>query len=406
MLYLSHVLGAKVLDSADHVVGVLQDLAISHKVGEYAPVRFLVVKPVRAKKDVFIPYEYVDDFSKDEVSLTTSLKKVEFEKHISNRFVFLDKDVLDQQIVDVSGIRVVRVNDLRMGKVNGKMCVLGIDISTKGLLRRLKIEWMDFFNWFSVDMIDWRKAQPLRRELKLSMSSNDLDRLHPADLANIIEDLNVQHGGRLVQSLDVKDAAKVLEEIEPKLQKILVKYLGPDKASDILSQMSVDEVADLMKSLPREEAKVFLSHLRGSKMKNVEKLLIYPDDTAGGLMTLDFMKVSPETTVKQAMEEIRRHSSKHRSVLYIYIIDEDEKFKGVVSLRSLIVASAEKKMCDLTNEDDFHKNSTLKVEDDVDEIMEVMTKYDLFTAAVLDESGKLLGIVSIDDVMRHLVPNA
>lgn len=406
MLYLCHILGTKVLDSADHVVGTLQDLVISPKTGEYAPVKFLVVKPIKGKKDVFIPYEYVDDFSKEEVSLNTLFRKVELEKHISERSVFLDKDVLDQQIVDVSGIRVVRVNDLRMGKVSGKMCVLGIDISTRGLLRRLGIEWLDLLNWFKVEMIDWRKAQPLRRELKLSMSSNELDRLHPADLANIIEDLNIQHGSNLVESLDVKDAAKVLEEIEPGLQKILVKYLGPDKASNILSQMSIDEVVDLMKSLPREEAKVFLSHLRGSKMKNVEKLLLYPDDTAGGLMTLDFMKVEPEMTVKQVMEEIKKHSSKYRSVLYVYVVDDDEKFKGVVSLRSLIVADSGRKMSELTHEDDFHKNSTLDVDDDVDEIMEVMTKYDLFTAAVLDEQGKLLGIVSIDDVMRHLVPNA
>ena len=406
MLYLSHILGTKILDSADHVIGTLQDLVISPKTGEYAPVKFLVVNPIKGKKDVFIPYEYVDEFSREEVSLKTLFRKVELEKHISTRSVFLDKDVLDQQIVDVSGIRVVRVNDLRMGKVNSKMCVLGIDISTRGLLRRLGMEWLDFFNWFSVNMIDWRKAQPLRRELKLSMSSNDLDRLHPADLANIVEGLNIQHGGTLVQSLDAKDAAKVLEEIEPKLQKILVKYLGPDKASDILSQMSIDEVVDLMKSLPREEAKVFLSHLRGSKMKNVEKLLLYPDDTAGGLMTLDFMKVEPEMTVKQVIEEIKKHSTRYRSVLYVYVVDDDDRFKGVVSLRSLIVADSIKKMSDLTHEDDFHKHSTLKPSDDVDEIMEVMTKYDLFTAAVLDKNGKLLGIVSVDDVMRHLVPNA
>lgn len=406
MLYLSHVLGTKILDSADHVVGVLQDLIISPKTGEYAPIKFLMIKPVAGKKDVFIPYEYVDDFSKEEVSLKTLLKNVEIEKRVSSRSVFLDKDVLDQQIVDVSGIRVVRVNDLRMGKVNGKMCVVGIDISTRGLFRRLGLEWMDVFNWFKVNMIDWRKAQPLRRELKLSMSSNDLDRLHPADLANIIEDLNIQHGSNLVESLDAKEAAKVLEEIEPRLQKILVKYLGPDRASEILSQMSVDEVADLMKSLPREEAKVFLSHLRGSKMKNVEKLLLYPDDTAGGLMTLDFMKVPPGMTVKQVMEEIKKNSSQYRSVLYVYVVDDDDKFKGVISLRSLIVADSSEKMSELTHEDDFHKNSTLKAGDDVDEIMEVMTKYDLFTAAVLDEKGKLLGIVSIDDVMRHLVPNA
>ncbi|PIZ75143.1 hypothetical protein COY05_04605 [Candidatus Peregrinibacteria bacterium CG_4_10_14_0_2_um_filter_38_24] len=406
MVYLSHVLGSKILDSADNVVGVLDDLVISPKSGEYAPVKFLAVTLVKEKKEVFIPYDYVDDFSKEEVSLNTLFRKIELVKAVSPKSVFLDRDVLDQQIVDVSGIRVVRVNDLRMGKVKGKMCVFGIDISTRGILRRLGLEWMDVFGWFKVNFIDWTKAHAIRGELKLSMGSNELDRLHPADLANIIEDLNIQHSSNLVQSLDVKDAAKVLEEVEPKLQKILVKHLGPDKASEILSQMSIDEVVDLMKSLPREDARVFLSHLRGAKMKNVEKLLLYPDDTAGGLMTLDFMSVSPDVTVGEVIAEIKKQSSKFRFVLYVYVMDAEDKFKGVVSLRALIVSNPSKKISDLTDEGDFHKGSTLKVNDDIDEIMEVMTKYNLFTAAVLGEDGKLLGIVSIDDVMRHLVPNA
>jgi CBS domain-containing protein len=386
------------------MIGRLKDVLISPKAGEYVPIKYLVVQPKNKKNLIYIPYSYIETFSHEEVSLKKLFKHVDYEDSVAKHFVMLRKDVLDQQIVDISGARVVRVNDLRLGNFDGDMCVLGVDVSFKGLLRRLGFEWMDFLGLLDVHLIDWRQAQPVHRSLKLDTVAKSLARLHPADLANVIEDLSINRGGKLVKSMDSKAAAHVLREIDPHLRKILVKYLGPQQAADILSHMSNEEIADLMKMLPRAEARLFLDKLHAGKVKNIEKLIVYPDDTAGGLMSMDYVTVKPDWTVKEARDEVKRMSPKLGSILYVYVTDGDGIFEGVVSLRWLLVAPVTDKISDLMKECPLH--STLRLDQNIEEIIPIMTKYDLYTVAVLDEKKKLVGIVTIDDVMRHLVPNA
>ncbi len=404
MPYLSQLLDRRVTDSADNYVGTLKDVLIKPKVGKYVPLKFLAIEMRKRKHLVYIPYDVVENFSTEEVSLKVLFRKIRRRNHISTSYLGLKQSVLDQQIVDMSGARVVRVNDLRIGNFAGQMSVLGIDISTKGLLRRLGIGWLDIFGLLKVNLIDWRHAHTVHRALKIDTVAQRLNRLHPADLANIIEDLNIKHGSKLVKALDAKAAAKALEEVEPNLQKLLVKYLGPKQASDILSQMSIEEIVDLMRMLPASEAKQYLERLRNDKKKSVQKLLIYPDDTAGGLMNVDFMTVRPEWTASTVIEEIRKASNTMSSLLYVYVTDPDGNFHGVVSLRWLMLAPPDKKMSELAKQ--LPHGSSLHVNQKIEEIMNIMTKYDLFTAVVLEHKNKLVGVVAIDDIMRHLVPNA
>lgn len=404
MPYISNVIGSSVMDSADNIIGRLKDVLIMPKVGEYASLRYLMVKEKKHKKMVYIPYEYVETFSHEEISLKTVFRKIPVRESPVHGSVFLKEDILDKQIVDMKGARVVRVNDLRIGDFGGEMCILGIDISTRGLLRRLGLGWIDLFDLLKVHLIDWREAQPVHRTLKLDKVADNLKKLHPADLANIIEDLSIKHGSKLMKSLDAKAAAKVLEEVEPDLQKILVKYLGPQQAADILGQMSIEEIVDLMKMLTKGEAKRFLSHMQNGKMKNiVEKLLVYPDDTAGGLMTVDYMSVRPNWTVAKVIEEVKNLKAKN-FLLYVYVTDENGYFYGVVSLRWLLISSPDIKMKQLLKKISSH--TVLRVNQEIDEIIEIMTRYNLFTAVVLDDKKKMVGVVAIDDVMRHLFPNA
>ena len=202
----------------------------------------------------------------------------------------------------------------------------------------------------------------------------------------------------------MKKAAKVLEELDPKLQNILVKYLGPETAGNILTQMSSDEIADLVKSFTTQEAQDFLSKIEALKAKAVEKLVEYPDDTAGGLMTLDFISVRPSWTAGQAIEEIKKLSATFRSIVFVYVTEADGSFKGVVSLRRLLIADPLTEINKLTKA--IPLVSTLRPNDKFRKIIRVMTKYNLYAAAVIDLSGKLVGVVTIDDVMRHLFPNA
>ncbi|MFA6382042.1 MAG: CBS domain-containing protein [Candidatus Buchananbacteria bacterium] len=404
MPYLGHLLNSKVQDSADAVIGRLKDILIIPKAGKYDALEFLAVKTNRPKKVIYIPYEYVENLSRKEISLKNTFSNVNYSEAIGDSYTFLKRDILDQQIVDMEGARVVRVNDLRLGPVNGKMSVIGVDISGQGLLRRLGVEKWNFLSPFKVHLIDWRETQPVKGVLKLDIGSKDLNRLHPADLANIIEDLNIKQGSQLVTSLDAKRAAKVFEEVDPRLQKNMVKFLSPEQVTKILSQMSIDEVVDLMKTLSKEEVKTYLSQLQSGVAQEVESLISYPDDTAGGLMSLDYMTVRPEWTVKQTIEEIKLASPKFRSILYIYVTDVDQHFYGAVSLRRLIISEPEKNLKELLKL--FPATSILKPNQKFTEIVDIMTKYNLFTAVVLDKKRRLLGVVYIDDVMRTFAPQA
>lgn len=241
MTYLSKVLHAKIKDSADRTVGRLKDIVITPVSGEYSPLRFLLVKS-HQRGDFFVSYEYVENISGDEIELKSPLAAIP-PAEPAGEYIFLVRDVLDQQIVDVGGARVVRVNDLRTGLFENKMCVLGTDISFKGILRRLGIAGLDMFDFFKVDLIDWRQTQPVKGTLRLNTVSKDLVRLHPADLADIIEDLNIKHGSRLVSSLDSAVAAAVMAEMEPSMQKAITNYLGPEKMADIISKMYAGKIS-------------------------------------------------------------------------------------------------------------------------------------------------------------------
>ncbi len=403
MPYLSQVINNRIEDAADNYVGRLKDILIKPSSGKYDPVKLILVKSKAG--DFCIDFKYVDNFTKKDLSVNVlgdKLVKMEIPK---NEYTWIVRDILDKQIVDIEGARVVRVNDLRLNKIKGDTNVVAIDISFKGLLRRLGFSWADVFNILKVNLIDWTKAQAVEGGVKIQTLAKELDTLHPADLANIIEDLTLKQREDLVSSMDEKSAAEVVEELDPELQKILFNNLGPKKASNILKKMSIDEIVDLMQVLPKNEVDEYLSYLEKHQKKSVEVLIEYDDDTAGGLMTTDCVKTLPGWDLNKVINEIKEKSSGMRSLLYVYVVDKDNKFLGAVSLRRLLLTEDKtKKVSEIFKS--LSSTSVLGVDDDLDEIMELMTKYNLFTAAVLDEDGKMLGIVTIDDVMRELKPNA
>lgn len=404
MPYLSRILNSTVSDSSEEVVGRLEDVLVRPKAGEYCPLEFLIVKKRHSKKRVIIPYEAVENFSKEEVSLRVLFSKINFLENIPEGYVRLNRDVMDQQIVDLSGARVVRVNDLRIGDFEGKINVLGIDISNRGLLRRLGLTWLDVFNLMKVNLIDWRKVQPVKGELKLDSASKDLTKLHPADIANIVEDLSLKQGSNLVLSLDKNTAAQVFEEIDPEIQKLLISHLSPEHAARISERMSVDELVDLIHFLPEHKSQQLMDYVEKDRIKHIHKLLKYEDNTAGGLMSLEYLSCTPEETVGQAIEKIKKLSDNFRAINYVYILDEKGKYKGVASLRRLLINDRttllSKIMKKSANLPVLHPNHSVK------RVAHMMTKYDLNTVAVLDKDNNFLGVVTVDDVMRVLVPNA
>ncbi|MBI2443760.1 MAG: magnesium transporter [Candidatus Magasanikbacteria bacterium] len=406
-MYLSQLLGRPVRDSSEVSVGRLRDILVPSTPGIYAPLKFLVVRR-RGGAERYLPYEYVATLSRADLTLTHLSRTIPGD-YPAGDWVRLAKDVLDQQIVDVEGARIVRVNDLKLGPVDNAMSVIGIDVSLKGMLRRLGLGRFDFLNLFKVNLIDWRKAHLVKRKtaggaVQLDSLAAQLTKLHPADLANIIEDLTIKQGGRLIGSLDTEAAAHAVEEMNPEIKKMIIHYLGPERSARILERMSLDEAVDLLKTLPRAEAAAFLSYLQQGKTKKLEKLLPYPNDTAGGMMSIEYVSARPDWSVAKTLEEVRQVSPHLRSLLYVYITEESGKFRGAVSLRRLLTAAPTARLKDIVKK--LPRHSVLSVKQKIDEIVKVMTRYNLYSAAVLDTEGRLAGVLSIDDVMRRLVPHA
>lgn len=401
MIFFSSLLGTTVVDRAGQKLGKLEDIALSIQMGEYDPLLYLVVK--KSKKTEWISYDYVENLGKENIHLKTLSERIQ-RTPPDDKLNLLRRDVLDQQIIDVVGARVVRVNDLQFSITDRGMSVVGIDISAKGLLRRLGIEGLDIFDHFLVKLIDWRGAYVIKGAVQVQSASEQLVGLHPADLANIIEDLSIKKGGRLIQSLDKPTAARVLQEIDPKIQKVLVDWLGPERAAKIGEHMSIDDFVDMVQSLPRERATELVSYIQNGRAKSLQNLLHYQDDTAGGLMNTDFISVGPELTVEEATDRVRKLSDAFRSIYYLYVTDTDGILKGVVSLRRLMIAESREPLRDIMK--NAKRLPVLNPYQSLDEVATLMTKYDLNSMAVVEKNKKMLGVVTIDDVMRAIFPKA
>ncbi len=404
MFYFSSIINTPVHDKDNEPIGRLRDMAIqSDKAHKYPPLVGIFVKKNKGGKEVFISTDKIAAWSSDSIVLKVTVDSA-VEQTSNGSTVFLGKSVLDKQIVDLSGVCVVRVNDLQFGQVHGAMSLLAIDVSVSGLLRRIGFR-QSMLGVFKPHLLEWHNIHLIGDKIQLSTGREDLIRLHPADIANLVEKMNVKQGSQLLRSLDQATAAKVMEEVSPHIQKMMVRHLGAERAATILEKMSMDELVDLIQLLPSVESREIIEKLPAqTDVSRVKKILEYDEDTAGGLMTTEFISAHLDTPVSEVIEKIRRDSHQHRSIHFVYVTDDKKKYLGVASLRRLIVADPKQKIKEIMKR--TKRTPVVNVEQSVREIANVITKYNLLSVAVVDKSDHLLGIVTVDDIMRHLVPNA
>lgn len=405
MLFFSTIRGASVRDNVEEVVGKVIDILVKTDPDrEFPPVIGIVVK--NGGKEKFVPIEYVESWGAGEIELNRKISEAAAKAPEDGHTVSLVNSVIDKQIVDLDGMRVVRVNDLQFGRVQQAMCLISIDVSTRGILRRLGFRAHVLNHIFKPHFLEWKNVKLMDNKLYLSTGAKEIVKLHPADIANLIEKMNVYQGSTLLQSLDPTVAARVLEEIQPDIKKLLVKHLGVERTAVLMGKMSVDELVDLIQLFPGRESREILGKLPlDSKTQKVKKIMEYDEDTAGGLMTTEYLSASQDMTVEQVVEEIRRVSHLHHSIQFIYIVDADGHFLGVVSLRTLIIADRKKFIREIMKKR-TKKLPTVKANHPLESLAALMTKYNLFSVAVLDSDKKLIGVVTVDDIMRRLVPMA
>jgi len=402
MLFLSRLVGRPVRDRHGESLGKVRDLIVA--LGEqYPPVTGLVVR-VTGGRDIFLPWTDVEEIDADGARLRTTLIDMASFRQRPNE-IRLWLDLLDKQIVDVEDRKIVRVNDIQLAPVDGRLRLVAVDVGLAGILRRLglsgpgerlaralHLEAENYIEWEDVDPVESSVSS-----LKLRVPHEALGTLHPADVAHIVEQLAPRDRAGILAALDDERAADVLEELAADDQVDILEALEPEKAADILEEMGPDEAADLVADLSEERQEQLLSLMEPEEASDVRELLAYGEETAGGLMTTDFITVTPEMTAEQVIERLRALHPDADLVYYLYVTDGEGILVGTITLRGLIVAAPETAVRDFMRPDPI----SVGVDLDAEEVGAAIARYNLLALPVVDAEGRMQGIVTVDDALER-----
>lgn len=404
-MFLSEILNKPVLDPTGEELGKVKDFCIV--MGEHLPkISFLVIE----KKTKFkISWEDLSIFNKKVISSRLSPASLTPYIHDNNDLLAV-RDILDKQIVDANGAKVVRVNDIKVEGYNTDAVLIAVDVGMRGILRRLGIEkWgEDFMKFFRAhlpyNLISWNYIQPLSPKLTaiaLKIPKQMMSELHPADLAELLTQVSHDEGASIIETLDSETAADTISELEPEHQSAMINEMDTEKASDIIEQMTPDDAADILSDLPAEKAKDILESLEEETAKDIQELLSHDEDTAGGIMTTEFISYPQSTRICEVIERFKADAPEVETVYYIYATDTEGKLTGVISLKELILSEPEQNLNELME----MKVKSVTAETDDMEVVRIVSKYNLVALPVVDDEGKLIGVVTVDDAIDRILPH-
>jgi CBS domain-containing protein len=407
MRFLSQCIGLPVRDPSGEPLGTIADLIVA--IGDkYPPVTGLVVRT--DKRDIFLPWRNVEAL--DDAGARLRVRTIDIGKFAQRpNEILLKQDLLDKQIVDIEGRKIIRVNDVLLDDIQGRLRVVAVDVGAAGLLRRLGAEGVFRTIARSVRRsvperyIDWEDVDPLEATIasvRLRVPHAKLAELHPADLASIIEELAPRDRQGVLASLNDERLADAVEEMEPETQVDVLEDLTPERAADILEEMSPDDAADLVADLDQDTRDEILALMERDEAEEVQELLGYPEDSAGGIMTTEFISLEDHLTAGEAIDRLRELEPDAETIYYVYITDDEGHLVGVLSLRDLIVAQPDTHIRDVMIREPVAVSVTASQE----EVAEVVAHYNLLAAPVVDEQGVLRGIVTVDDALDTVIPTA
>lgn len=408
MIYLSQLLGNPVLDASGEKLGAVSDLGIA--TGEVFPRVTSLAFTGPGKTPFMISWrKYVESFGEDEIRLGVVATDVRF-SYLQPDEVLLARDILNKQIVDTRGMRVVRVNDLKLSDTSStQLRLLGAEVGARGILRSISPAFERiatkigrvFGKPIPERIIAWSYMDLVERDLsnvKLSVSHKTLDDMHPADVADIIEQLDPRLRGRVFAQLDDEQRADAMAELEEGKAAEIMGDLSEAEASRMLSAMDPDDAADLVSELSYEKAEKLLRIMGVEDAAAIRQLLGYRDGTAGRIMTSEAVSLPEAGSVADAIERLRGLEESFETVRYIYLIDEGGRLSGAVTLNALLVNEPSARLADIAAVDLV----TASPEDDQEDVAESISKYNLLALPVVDDEGKLLGIVTVDDALDVL----
>jgi magnesium transporter len=404
MPYLSEIQHRRVIEPSGSEIGTLKDLAVVPQ-GQFPAVQWAILATGDGEKVV----KWTDMVQEiGHLRLRTRLDGLS-SPTMPAESLRLARDLLDKQIVDTDGAKVVRVNDLQLSEVEGQLRLVGADVGLRGLLRRVGAERLAE-RVFGVagrklprGIIPWHLVEPLAApdaNMRVAVPRTKLALLHPADIADVVEEMTADERRQVFEQLDIETAAEALSEVEPDMQAAIVSELPEERAADILDEMAPDEAADLLQDLPQETREELVDLMQKDEAKDVEELLTYPEDSAGGIMTTDFIALSADLTAAQAIDRLREIQPDPELTYYLYVVDAQQRLDGVISLRDLVVAKPGALLSEVMDPHVLKVEATTQKE----EVASLIAKYDLLALPVVDARRTLLGTVTVDDVVEIMLP--
>lgn len=405
MLYVSQIIGRPIHDSRNEKFAVIKDVIVSYGSEDYPPVAGLVARFRR--RDFFVSQRNIAGFDAAGARLSSAkLDLTPFERRDGE--VLLGRDVLDNQLIDVDGKRVVRVNDVQLIDTGDRWRVTGADVSFQGFLRRLMPKGF-YGNDRAVEVLDWADVGYLATDtatvtVQLKSSKDKLSRLHPVEIAQLAESLSPVHRTEVVESLDDEIAADTLEEMSTEAQAQILEDLDNERAADILEEMSPDDAVDVLGELSDERAEMLFNLMEDDEKADVAELMNFEHDTAGGLMTTEFVHVPMDLTVGETIVRLREMAETPNMIYYLYVVEKEGSWKlvGLISLRSLILADPTQRLSDVMRS----KFRFAHPSDSAEEASQIIAEYNLLALPVVDDDGDIAGIVTVDDAMEILVPKS
>jgi len=410
MLFATELVGAAAYDTQNHFVGRVREFFVEPAEQPNRISHFLISRgrfqPLVAR------YDQVTKITPGRIDLNVSERALDAYKP-NEGWLAVQKDLLDQQIIDTAGRKVVRVNDVDLAEMRAnehvELRIAQVDVGLPGAMRRLlqgiapsalihKLQGklpQRSIRWEFVNLIE---PDPLRR-VKLRITHEKLEDLHPADLAEMMEELSAAERQGIIASLDEETAAQVLAELDERLTTQIVEKLDPEKAADILEEMPPDAAADLLADLPKETSEELLEEMPNLEAEEVRELLSYAPSTAGGMMNTEFAYVSEASSREEVLDWLRKQDFNLDQLDTIVLVDSHAQFSGTVSIARMLLAATEQLMSELKTE------PLVSISPDASEkdVFELFDKYNLRMLTVIDEEKRPVGTVTVDDVVSRLV---
>jgi magnesium transporter len=406
-LFFTELAGMRVLDLKGRTIGRIKDAAL---VPLFHPSR--IDRLLLGGRDAWftVRYDQIVTISLDHGISLSDEQLLPY--HDDEYMLRIARDLLDQQIIDVNGRKVVRVNDVSMQIVNDgardTLIVSDVDIGVRSILRRLfqgalPPRWIrrlqqpiapKSIRW---DLANVLEPDPLRR-LRLNISYGKLEAMHPADLADIVEELSPAEREAIFETIDNEVAADTLSEVDPRMQASILESLEPEKAADIVEEMSPDEAADLLSEMEQSASEEILEEMDSEPKTEVRELLEYEEDTAGGLMNTEYVVLHENATVSDAMEALKGSEDLLENLNVLFLVDAGERLAAAVPLARLFIAPGGARLRDLAAEPLIQA----PVDERQDRVTELFDKYNLLSLPVVDEDGKLAGVITADDIISVL----